>query len=64
MIKSIHETHGTTSYFTLPNKFKNQFEEVDEANELNNQIDEFSEAENGYIFESITKIIRILDTMI
>ena len=48
-------THGTTTYFTFSNKYKNQFEEKDEVNEVNSQIDEFSEGESGYRFESITE---------
>ena len=33
VIKFIHATHGNTNYFTLTNKFKNQYEELNEANE-------------------------------
>ena len=38
------------------NKFKNQHEEVNEANELSHQIDEFEEGESGYLFDSIKKL--------
>ena len=33
--------------------FKNQYEELNEANELNHQVDEFEQGESGYIFDSI-----------
>ena len=56
MVKFNHATHGTTKYFTLTNKFKNQHEEVNESNELNHQIDEFEQVESGYIFDSIKKL--------
>ena len=36
--------------------FKNQYEELDEANELSHQIDEFEQGESGYIFDSIKKL--------
>ena len=50
-----HATHGTTNYFTITNKFKNQYEELNEANELGHQLDEFEQGESGYIFDSIKK---------
>ena len=53
VIKFNHATHGNTNYFTLTNKFKNQHEEVNEANELSAQVDEFEQRESGYIFDSI-----------
>ena len=34
-VKFNHATHGITNYFTSKNKFKNQYEEVIEAQELN-----------------------------
>ena len=48
-----HATHGNTNYFTLTNKFKNQYEEINESDELNHQIDEFEQGESGYIFDGI-----------
>ena len=56
VVKFNHATHGNTNYFTLTNKFKNHYEEVNEANELNHQIDEFEQGEGGYIFDSIKKL--------
>ena len=56
VVKFNRATHGKTNYFTLTNKFKNQHEEVDEANELNHQLDEFEQGESGYIFDSIKKL--------
>ena len=58
VIKIFHQTHGTTSYFTLSNNLKNQHEEVNEANELGNQNDEFEQGESGNRFDSITKVTR------
>ena len=37
VVKFNHATHGNTNYFTSTNRFKNQHEEVIEANELNHQ---------------------------
>ena len=56
VVKFNHLTHGHTNYFTLTNKFKNQHEEVNETIELNQQLDEFEQGENGYIFDSIKKL--------
>ena len=56
VIKFIHATNGNTNYFTLTNTFMNQHEEVNEANELSHQIDEFEQGESGYIFGSIKKL--------
>ena len=56
VVKFNHATHGTTNYFTLTNKFKNQHEEVNESNELNHQIDELEQGESCYIFESMKKL--------
>ena len=58
VVKFYHSTHGTTKYFTITNEFKNQFEEVNESNELSDQIDEFEQGESGYIIDSI-KILTI-----
>ena len=55
-MKFNHATNGTTNHFTITNMFKNQYEEVNEANELNHQIDEFEQGESGYIFDSIKKL--------
>ena len=33
VVKFNHATHGTTNYFTITNNFKNQYEELNEANE-------------------------------
>ena len=56
VVKFFHTTHGTTNYFTITNNFKNQYEEVNEANELSHQIDEFEQGESGYIFDSKKKL--------
>ena len=53
VVKFNHATHGTTNYFTIINRFKNRYEELNEANELSHQTDEFEEGEIGYIFDSI-----------
>ena len=42
-------------YFTLTNEFKNQHEELNEAIEINHEIDEFEQGESGYIFDSRKK---------
>ena len=55
-MKFNHASHGTTNYFTITNNFKNQYEELNEANELSHKIDEFEEGESGYIFDSIKKL--------
>ena len=47
-----HKTHGTTNCFTITNKFKNQYEELREADELSHQLDEVEQGESGYIFDS------------
>ena len=39
VVKFNHATHGNTNYFTLTSKFKNRNEEINEANELDHQID-------------------------
>ena len=60
VVKFIHQTHGSTFYFTLTNKLKNQYEQTNESNELGKQINDFSEGESVYSFESITtKSIKI-----
>ena len=41
VVKFNHASHGTTNYFTITNNFKSQYEKLNEANELNHQIDEF-----------------------
>ena len=56
VVKFNHATHGTTNYFTLINKFENQNEELNEANEISHQMDEFEQGESGYIFDSIKKL--------
>ena len=56
VLKFTHETHGNTSYFTLTNNFKNQYEEINEANEKNSQLDDCQEGERGYTFDGITKL--------
>ena len=56
VVKLNHAIHGNTNYFTLPKKFKNQYEEINEANELSHQMDEFEQGESGYIFDSIKKL--------
>ena len=43
VVKFNHATHGNTNYFTLTNRFKNQHEELNEANELSHQVDEFQQ---------------------
>ena len=55
-MKFNHAAHGTTNHFTTTNMFKNQYEELNEANELNHHIDEFEQGESGYIFDSIKKL--------
>ena len=52
VVRFNHATHGNTNQFTLTNKFRNQHENVNEANEINHQIDEFEQGESDYIFES------------
>ena len=47
VLKFNHGTQGNTNYFTLTKKFKNQHEDLNEANELNHQIDEFEQGESG-----------------
>ena len=42
--------------FYINKKNKNQYEEKNEANELNNQTNVFQQGENGYIFDSILKL--------
>ena len=54
MVHFIDKTHGTTSFSTISNKIRNQFEEISEANELISQIYKFSEGECPYRFDSIT----------
>ena len=56
VVKFNHATRGNTNYFTLTSKFKNQHEEVNEANELKDVIDEFEQGESGYIFDGIKKL--------
>ena len=56
VVKFNHASHGTTNYFTITNIFKNQYEELNEANELNHQKDEFEQGEIGYIIDSIKKL--------
>ena len=58
VVKFNHAAHGTTNHFTITNMFKNQYEELNEANELNHQIDEFEQGESGYIFDSIRKLTK------
>ena len=55
-MKFNHATHNTTNCFTITNNFKNQYEELNESNELSDQIDEFEQGESGYIFDSIKKL--------
>ena len=65
MPNSNHQTHGTTSWFTLTNNFRNQNDEMKEAKELFFQIDEFKKGESGYTLDSITKLpLSFLDTTI
>ena len=56
VVKFNHATHGTTNYFTIINKFKNQCGELNEAIELSHQLDEFERGESGYIFDSMKKL--------
>ena len=56
VVKIDHASHGTTNYFTITIMFKNQYEELNEANELKHQIDELEQGESGYIFDSIKKL--------
>ena len=56
VVKFNHATHGNTNYFTLTNKCKNQHEELYEANEISDQIDELEQVESGFIFDCIKKI--------
>ena len=56
VVKFNHATHDTTNYFTITNKFKNQYEEIREADELGHSLDEFEQGESGYIFDSIRKL--------
>ena len=56
VVKYNHATQGNANYFTLTKKFKNQQEEVNEANQLNHQIDAFEQGESGYISDSIKKL--------
>ena len=61
VINFFHATNGNTNYFTLTNKFENQHEEVNEANELCDQIDEFEQVESGYIYDNIQELtVKIL----
>ena len=56
VVKFSHATHGYTNYFTLTNSFKNQNDELNKANEISHQIDEFGPGESGYMFDSIKKL--------
>ena len=56
LVKFNHATHGNTNYFTITNMFKNQYEEINEANELSHKLVEFGEGESGYIFDTIKKL--------
>ena len=56
VVKFNHATHGTTNYFTITNNFTNQYEELNESNELSDQMGEFEQGESGYIFDSIKKL--------
>ena len=49
-------THDNTNYFTLTNRFRNQHEEVNEANETNHQMDEFEQGKSGLILDTLEKI--------
>ena len=53
--KCIQGTHGTTSYLTISNNFKNYYEDIKEADEVGSPSDEFELKESGYTFGSITK---------
>ena len=59
VVNFIHETEGTTS---ITKEFKNQDEEITEANELSNQIDECLGGENGYQFHSNRKLMTEMFT--
>ena len=56
VVKFNHTTHGTTNFFTITKNFKNQYEEIREADELGHSLDEFEQGESGYIFDSIKKL--------
>ena len=56
VVKFNHATHDTTNFFTVTKNFENQYEELNEANELSHQLDEFEQGESGYIFDSIKKL--------
>ena len=56
VVKFNHATHGTTNYFTISKRCKSQYEGLNEANELDHQLDEFEQGESGYIFDSIKKV--------
>ena len=56
VVKFNHATHCNTNYFTLTNRFENQHEEVNEANELNDLIDEFEPGARGYILDGVKKL--------
>ena len=56
VVKFNHATHCITNYFTITNTFKSQYEELNEANEIGHQLDEFEQGEGGYIFDSIKKL--------
>ena len=49
----MHETHGSTLYFTLSNKYKNQYQELKEAKEKSNEIDEIPVVNSGYRYAGI-----------
>ena len=51
-----HKTHGTASSFTLSNQSKNQFENIKDANEVGNQIEDVSDLKSGCRFEINTKL--------
>ena len=55
VVKINHATHGNINFCTLTIEFKNQYEEVEEANELSLQIDEFEKRKSGYTFDNIKK---------
>ena len=48
-------TYGNTYYFTLTNRIKNQYEGMNETNELSHQIDDFEQGETGYRFDTMKK---------
>ena len=56
VVKFNQATHGNTKYFTLTNKLKNQYEEVNEAIKLSHQIQEFQQGESGYVFDNLKKL--------